>query len=169
LPPKDIDSPTGKYVWLQDQPPDWSIYIQQSLSALIPTRELCENLGGTFLVAVHPTAWQAATTAGNGEGVRAAVGVGNGVIYRSRKPFETVQDFCEDHEMWCIDLSTPIQSDPLAVDHYQTDSANYSASGHRIAARQIAMFLVQNLEGPWRAASPRSRRTMTASRDEFDR
>jgi hypothetical protein len=30
------------------------------------------------------------------------------------------------------------------------------------------MFLVQNLQGPWRTASPRSRRTMTASRDDQD-
>ncbi|MDB5387821.1 MAG: hypothetical protein JWM11_3467 [Planctomycetaceae bacterium] len=167
-PPKDIDSTTGKYVWLQDQPPDWSIYIQQTLSALVPTRDLCENLGGTFLVTLHPAPWQVATTASNGEGVRAAVGVGNGVIYRSRKPFQAIQTYCDEQEMWCADLSGAIQSDPLAVDLYQVDSANYSAAGHRAAARQIALFLVQNLQGPWRAASPRSRRTMTASRNDRD-
>jgi hypothetical protein len=165
-PPKEIDSATGKYVWLQDQPPDWSIYIQQTLSALVPSRDLCENLGGTFLVTVHPTPWQVATTASNGEGVRAAVGVGNGVIYRSRKPFQAVQRFCDEQEIWCADLSAAMQADPLSVDLYQVDSANYSTAGHRAAARQIAMFLVQNLQGPWRAASPRSRRTMTASRDD---
>jgi hypothetical protein len=165
-PPKEIDSNTGKYVWLQDQPPDWSIYTQQALSALIPTRELCENLGGTFMVSIHPAPWQVATTASNGEGVRAAVGVGNGVIYRSHKPFQTVQDFCDEHSIWCADLSTSIQSDPLAVDLYQTDSANYSTAGHRVAARQIAIFLVQNLQGPWQSASPRSRRVTTASNQD---
>lgn len=167
-PPKDIDSATGKFVWLQDQPPDWSIYIQQCLSALIPTRDLCENLGGTFLVSIHPAPWQVATTASNGEGVRAAVGVSNGVIYRSRKPFQTVQNFCDEEEIWCADLSVPIQSDPLAVDLYQVDSTNYSVAGHRAAARQMAIFLVQNLQGPWRNASPRARRAMTASREDRD-
>lgn len=168
-PPKDIDSPTGKYVWLQDQPPDWSIYIQQSLSALLPTRDLCENLRGTFVVAVHPAPWQVATTASNGEGVRAAVGVANGVIYRSRKPFKAVQDFCDEQEIWCTDLSPAMQADPLAVDLYQHDSPNYSVAGHRLAAKQIARFLIQNLEGPWRGASPRThRRTMTANRDDTE-
>lgn len=172
-PPKEIDSPTGKYAWLQDQPPDWSIYIQQSLEAMEAARDQCERLGGTFLVAVHPAPWQVATTASNGESVRASVGVGQGVVYRSRDPFNTIAAFCDrkDKEMWCCDLSPIIQSDPLAVDLYQSDSSNYSAAGHQLAARIMATFIVKNLEGPWVPSATRSRgRTLpvdlTSSRRE---
>jgi len=165
-PPKDIDTPNGKYVWLQDQPPDWSIYIDQTLEAVLPTRDLCESLGATFLLGIHPAPWQVATTASNGEGVRAAVGVGNGVIYRSRKPFTTIQNFCDDERIWCSDLSVEIQEDPLAVDFYARDSSNYSIAGHRVAARQLARFVYRNLQGPWRRASPRTRReAITASHE----
>lgn len=165
-PPKDIDTPTGKYIWLQDQPPDWSIYIEQCLCALLPTRELCEKVGGTFILGVHPSPWQVATSASNGEGVRAAVGVGNGVIYRSRKPFKTIQKFCDEEQIWCADLSIPIQADPLAVDFFQSDSSNYSPAGHRVAARLLARFVLQNIDGPWRAPMPGTpRRTITASHE----
>ena len=148
-PPKEIDSPTGKYAWLQDQPPDWSVYIQQGLEAMLPARDQAEQLGGTFLVGVHPAPWQVATTASSGEGVRASVGVGNGVVYRNRTPFKTIQNFCDDQQIWCCDLSPTIQADPLAVDLYQQDSANYTIEGHQLAARLLATFIVKNLQGPW--------------------
>lgn len=158
-PPKEIDSPTGKYAWLQDQPPDWSTYISQTLDAILPARDQCEGVGGTFLVAVHPAPWQVATTASNGESVRAAVGVGQGVVYRSRTPFKTVSSFCDEQQMWCCDLSSIIQADPLAVDLYQADSSNYSAAGHQLAARIMATFIVKQLEGPWITPATRSRGT----------
>ena len=170
-PPKEIDSPTGKYAWLQDQPPDWSVYIQQSLEGMLPVRDHAEGLGSTFLVGVHPAPWQVATTASNGERVRAAVGVGNGVVYRNRAPFKAVQSFCDDSEIYCCDLSPAIQSEPLAVDLYQQNSANYTSDGHRIAAQLLATFIVRNIEGPWvkppsRQAPPVTgpRNSQTASR-----
>ncbi len=150
-PPKEIDSPMGKFAWLQDQPPDWSVYIQHSLEAMEAARDQCERVGGTFMVAVHPAPWQVATTASNGESVRAAVGVGQGVVFRSRDPFDTIAEFCgrEKKEMWCCDLSPTIQADPLAVDFYQTDNSNYSSEGHRKAAVLMATFIVKNIQGPW--------------------
>ena len=165
-PPKEIDSPTGKYAWLQDQPPDWSVYIQQSLEGMLPARDQAEGIGGTFLVGIHPAPWQVATTASNGERVRTAVGVGNGVVYRNRAPFKTVQTFCEDHEIWCCDLSPAIQAEPLAVDLYQQDSANYSAEGHRLAARLMATYIVKNLQGPWQKNVPRAVPPVTGPRND---
>ncbi len=169
-PPKEIDSPTGKYAWLQDQPPDWSVYIQQTLEGILPARDLAEGVGGSFLVGIHPAPWQVATTASNGERVRAAVGVGNGVVYRNRTPFTTVQQFCDEQEIYCCDLSPAIQAEPLAVDLYQQSSANYTTEGHRLAARLMASFIVQNLQGPW-VGTPRRvppvtgpRNSQTASR-----
>lgn len=164
MPPREIDSPTGKYTWLQDQPPDWSVYINQSLSAMLPARDLCERLGGTFVLAVHPAPWQVAATASNGEGVRAFVGVPDGVRYESRGPFDTILDFCEQEEVWCLDLSDAIQADRLAVDLYQRNSANYTSSGHTVSARSMASFLVKNLDGPWRSAQPRGARQGLAVR-----
>lgn len=156
-PPKEIDSPTGKYAWLQDQPPDWSIYIQQSLEAIVPARDQAEGVGGTFLVAVHPAPWQIAPTASSGENVRSAVGVGVGVLYRSRTPFKTIEEFCEKQDMWYCDLSPRMQAEALAVDYFQTGSANYSPEGHRVAALALATYIVKNLQGPWSAASPSRR------------
>ncbi len=165
-PPKEIDSPTGKYAWLQDQPPDWSVYIQQTLEAILPARDLTEGVGGTFLVGIHPAPWQVATTASNGERVRAAVGVGNGVVYRNRTPFKTVQSFCEEHEIYCCDLSPAIQSEPLAVDLYQQNSANYSTEGHRLSAQLIATFIVRNLQGPWGRPAPVQNPPVTGPRND---
>lgn len=155
-PPKEIDSPTGKYTWLQDQPPDWSIHIDQALQALVPARDYCEAAGGTFVVAAHPAPWQVDTNASNGENVRSAVGVGQGVIYASRTPFSTIEQFCDEKRMFYCDLSESIEAETLAVDYYQADSANYSLEGHRAAALILARFIVQSLDGPWRGSDSRS-------------
>ena len=163
-PPKEIDSPTGKYAWLQDQPPDWSVHVRQGLEAILPARDQAEGVGGTFLVAVHPAPWQVAATASSGEGVREAVGVAHGMVYRSRTPCQTIRDFCDEQQIWCCDLSPSIQADPLAVDLYQQASSNYTNLGHRLTARLIAGYIVKNIQGPW-ITLPRSQPPPTAPRN----
>src|SRR5262249_39116577 len=72
---RDIDSPLGRYAWLRNNPPEWSIYVEQALTPLDQLNTLMNGSFSRFVVAVCAAPWQASPTASSGDGVRSRVGV----------------------------------------------------------------------------------------------
>jgi len=51
---RDIDAPQGAYAWLRDDPPDWSVYIDQTLEVLGQMAGACHRANAEFVLAVVP-------------------------------------------------------------------------------------------------------------------
>src|SRR5579872_1253981 len=96
---RSIESPKCRYLWLDDSPLDWSIHIGQALSPLKYLDELARGAGARLFVVACPAPWQISAQASNGEGVRDQAGLGSDVCFRSRRPFETIAEFCRAHEI----------------------------------------------------------------------
>jgi hypothetical protein len=70
---RSIDSPRCRYLWLDDQPPDWSVHISQALGPLEPLAGLAQAGGARLIVAACPAPWQVSAAASNGPGTGAAL------------------------------------------------------------------------------------------------
>jgi hypothetical protein len=142
---RTLDSPKCRYLWLEDQPPDWSVHIGQALGPLADLDALARTSGAALVVAACPAPWQVSALATTGEGVREQVGVGKGVHYRSRRPFETLAEFCQMHSIpFCDTLAAFVEhSQPERL--YLTSAAAFSAEGHALYARELARFLRMRL------------------------
>ena len=145
---RSIDSPHCRYLWLEDQPPDWSIHISQALSPLAPLAELARGSGARLVVAACPAPWQVSASASNGEGVREQAGVPPDALFRSRRPFETIGDFCQSLGIRFCDVSVAFvqaeQPDRLYLKH----AAAFSADGHVLYAHRLAEFVRRELTSP---------------------
>jgi hypothetical protein len=80
-----IDEPMGRYRWLEDDPPDWSIHVRQTLDPIAHIQTLLAGSGIPLIVAACPAPWQVSAAASSGPGVRARAGVAQHAHYRSRK------------------------------------------------------------------------------------
>ena len=151
--PRNIDSPQGRSLWLEDHPPDWSMYIEQSLTPIIGINELLRNDYGTLLVATVPAPWQTSAVASNGGTARAAAGIAKGAFFQSRRPFETVAEFCRVHRLPMCDASFAFLREEHPEQFYLNHHAAFSARGHALYAQELARFVIQNVPGLWRDSS----------------
>lgn len=138
---RSIDDPQGRYAWLEDEPPDWSTYIEQTLSPLVRLRDLAAGFGARVIVVAAPAPWQVSATAANGERVRDEAGVPQGVLYRSRRPFEIVGEYCRTHDLAFCDVSPTFQRTPQAERLFLTNAAALSPEGHALYAAQLTDFI----------------------------
>lgn len=156
----EIDHPCGKCLWLQDQPPDWSRYIQHTFQPLVQIRDLAEGTYAECLITSAPAPWQVAATASNGEGVRAADGVPSGVVYSSQRPFELLHEFCAREQLHAVDAALEFQEHSRGAELFQQNSPNLSPLGHELYARVLASQILRSVRGPWSSSnaptSPRS-------------
>lgn len=143
--PRGIDAPQGRYVWLEDHPPDWSVYIEQALTPAAHINDLARGTYANLVLATYPAPWQAATTASDGEGVRQRAGVAQGTLYRNRQPFDTVRTFCESHKIAYCDASPAFQRGERPERFYLKNSPAFSTEGHALYARELAKFLIENM------------------------
>jgi hypothetical protein len=144
---RSIGAPTGRFLWLEDDAPDWSVHVQHALDPMTHLRQLFGSSGVPVVVAVAPAPWQVAAEASNGEKLRESVGVPAGALYRNRRPFDTVADFCRSKHIPCCDLSTPFQQAEQPEKLYLTTVPLFSPEGHALYARHLARFLEQELQG----------------------
>jgi len=142
---RSIESQRCRYLWLEDEPPDWSIHISQALSPMKHLDELVRSSGGRLIVATGPAPWQVSAQASNGEGVREQAGVGHDAHFRSRRPFETLADFCRICQIPLCDVSNTFMNASQPERLYLKNAAAYSTEGHALYARQLAEFLMQQL------------------------
>jgi hypothetical protein len=150
---QDIDSPTGKYLWLEDQPPDWSVHIRQALSPSVRMRDLLQGVYSDFVVAAYPAPWQVSATASNAPEVRGPAGLREGALYANRAPFETLRRYFDEARIRFCDASPEFQAASEKDRLYFQQSPQFTREGHTLYARALAVFLVQNLRGPWNQSS----------------
>jgi hypothetical protein len=150
---RSIESPRCRYLWLEDQPPDWTVHIGQALSPLAHLAELARASGARLVVAACPAPWQVSASASNGEGVREQAGVAHDALFRSRRPFQTIADFCQSRQIPFYDLSDTFVQASEPEQLYLKNAAALSPDGHALYARELAGFLRQQLP----AAAPAGR------------
>ncbi|MBI3862367.1 MAG: SGNH/GDSL hydrolase family protein [Planctomycetia bacterium] len=151
---RSIDSPKCRYMWLDDTPPDWSVYIDQTLSPLRPLDDMARGMGAKLLIAACPAPWQASPQASNGEGVREQAGIGKDACFKSRRPFEIIGQFCKTNQIPFCDLSPAFAADGQPERLYQKNAAALSIAGHALYASSLAEFVLEQAHAP--ASSPGS-------------
>ncbi|MGE5191519.1 MAG: hypothetical protein ACM3U2_03390 [Deltaproteobacteria bacterium] len=145
---RSIESPRCRYLWLEDQPPDWSIHISQALSPVGHLAELARSSGARLVVAACPAPWQVSAAASNGAEVREQAGVSQGAVYRSRRPFQTIADFCQARQIPFCDVSPAFVRAEQPERLYLMNAAAFSPDGHALYARQLAEFVRRELPMP---------------------
>lgn len=144
----DIDSLQGRYAWLRDQPPDWSVYIEQALEPIGQLDELVRHWRGRLIVSMAPDPWQVASDASIGRGVRERAGVAPNAHFESRRPFEVVGGWCAAHRIPLVDASLSFQSTPQPARLYLKHSPRLSPLGHELYARDLAQGIRRVLTAP---------------------
>jgi len=153
---RSIDSPKCRYLWLEDQPPDWSIYVAQALSPLGHLDELVRANGAQLVVAACPAPWQISARASNGPGVREKAGVGADACLRSRRPFETLAAFCQSHHIPFCDVSSAFAAAEEGERLFLKNSPGLSSAGHALYARELAELLRSRVSSDAPASPGRS-------------
>ncbi|MCH7988305.1 MAG: SGNH/GDSL hydrolase family protein [Planctomycetes bacterium] len=144
---RDIDSRLGRYAWLQDEPPDWSIYIQQAFSPIGKLKLLTDRAFVRFVVSTYPAPWQVSPTAGSG--VRAALGIPEGTLYRSRLPFSMLGDYLQRRDVPFCDTSPAFQNSANAGRLYFKNAVQLSEEGHELYARELAEYVRKTVSDIW--------------------
>jgi len=142
---RSIESPRCRYLWLEEQSPDWSIHINLALSPLKHLAELAQSSGARLVVAACPAPWQVSANASNGEGVRDQAGVAHDALLRSQRPFKTLAEFCQTHNIPYCDVSETFVHAEQPEQLYLKNAAAFSSAGHALYARELAAFLRQQL------------------------
>lgn len=143
-----IDFPRSRYLWLSDAPPDWDEYIEQSLSPLKLIQELVAGQEVRLIVTAIPAPWQVSSTATPGGGVRDRVGVAPDALYRSRRPFEIIEDFCREQNIAFCDVSEAFLDHAAGHRLFLRRTAELSAEGHQLVGAELARYLAEIPLGP---------------------
>jgi hypothetical protein len=141
--PRSIDSPQGRYLWLEDSPPDWTIHIRQALAPVSQLRDLLEPRGAELVVSYIPAPWQISASASTGAGVRERLGVGADAHYKSRAPIEAVAEFCRSQQIAICDVQPEFLRAPEPAELYLQNAAALSPAGHALYARALARFIAE--------------------------
>lgn len=148
----EIDAPEGHYAWLEDNPPDWSVYVAQAFSPLEHFKKLVEGTRTDLVVCTSPSPWQVSATASNGTGIREQFGIPANGILSSRRPFELLGDFTTKHRILFCDLSGSFLRDQHPDRLFFRNAPHLTSAGHELCARELARFL-----GPLVSSPPQGR------------
>jgi len=141
----DIDLKTGRYAWLKDQPPDWSIYVEHALTPIDHLHQLARDISSPLIVATYPTPWQVSATASNGKGVRARAGIPENVRFENAVPFETIANFVQSRGILHCNTEQLFQTEHDPDRLFQTNAARISEEGHELYAGELARFVIQHI------------------------
>jgi hypothetical protein len=151
---RSIESPKCRYLWLDDTPPDWSLYIEQALSPLAHLDDLARSRQAKLVVAACPAPWQISAQASNGEGVREEAGIGQDACFQSRRPFELIAQCCQTNQIPFCDVSAVFASDSRPERLYLRNAAAFSAEGHALYAQELTAFVLEQGLGAAGSANP---------------
>jgi hypothetical protein len=149
----DIEAPLGKYMWLKDDAPDWTLYIRQALAPALDIREVTQRIRADLLVATYPAPWQVSADASDDAALRAAAGVDVGVVYHGDRPFEFLDEYLHEAGIAFCDASPEFRQAPHGEGLYFRRSPCFTREGHALYAQVLANFLVRSGRGPWRQES----------------
>ena len=124
---RSLESPKCRYLWLEDQPPDWSVHIGQALGPLKHLAELARSTGGSLVVTACPAPWQVSPRASTGNNVREEAGIAADACLKSRRPFETIAEFCAAHQIPFCDVSGNFSQGNEPERLYLNNAAAFSA------------------------------------------
>jgi len=144
-----IDSALARYAWIADNPPDWSIHTKQALAPIDRLNQLTARNFTRLAVAVYPAPWQVAANATNGGNVRQAAGIENEAVFRSRAPFDQLQQYAQEHGIAFHDASPVFQTAQQPEQSFLTNAARFSPTGHNIYARELARFIYRTVPDIW--------------------
>jgi len=152
---RDIDAPQGTYAWLRDDPPDWSVYIDQTLDVIGQIGRVCRRSNCQFVLSPVPAPWQISAEASDGPGVRTRVGVEEHTVYKSRVPFNTLSAYARKAGILFCDASLVFGRVKQPERLFHRNVAHFSATGHELYARILERFVEQSVPGPWGSGRPR--------------
>ncbi|MCA9015998.1 MAG: hypothetical protein KDA77_11760 [Planctomycetaceae bacterium] len=152
---RDIDTPQGKYLWLEDHPPDWSVYVRQTLEPIQNLQQIAQGTYSRFILASYPKPWQVSETAMSGE-ARSSLGVREGVRYASRFPFELLDTYAKQLNLSYCDTSPTFQNIQNPDRYYLNNVPQFSREGHALYARELALFILKEIPGIWSDPVPGS-------------
>lgn len=150
----EIDSPRGRYAWLKDHPPDWSVYIRQAFAPLESLNTLSTKIGAKLVVAACPAPWQVSATASNSAEVRESAGVAQGAFYQSTAPNEKLRRFLQAHQIPFCDPLQAFRGVKQADRLFLQNAPRFSRHGHDLYARELARSidpLLPDSSEPYRA------------------
>lgn len=153
---RDIDTPQGKYLWLEDHPPDWSIYVRQTLEPIQNIQQISQGTYSRFILATYPKPWQVSETAMNGKRARSSMGVREGVKYASRFPFDLLDTYAKQLNLLYCDTSSVFQSIQDPDRYYLKNAPRFSREGHALYARELALYILKEVPGIWSDSLPAS-------------
>lgn len=144
---RDIDTAHGRYAWLRDSPPDWSIYIEQALTPIGQLSELAEQIYAPVLLSVIPAPWQISPAATSGREARNEAGIPANTMYRNRGPFEILRQYAERRQLRYCDASNVFLRVESPERLYLRNSPRLSVDGHSLYARILERMLLKSLPG----------------------
>ncbi len=153
---RDIASHRGKYLWLEHSPTEWSVHIRQTLSSIEHLKKIGDGIHAWTIVATYPTPWQVSAAASNGPGVRKAAGVNAEAVFSGTMPFDVLADYTARHAILFCNTSQLFRNAPNAENLFLRNVSRFSAQGHELYARKLAVFLVNNIPGIWTNGSSNS-------------
>ena len=159
----DIDSQQGRYAWLKDNPPDWSTYIQQALSPIEELSATADAIYARLIVAAACCPWQVSPRACTPE-VRARFGVATNAVYESRAPFDLLRAWLDRRGIALCDTSPAFRNAPSPEELFLREAPRFSAAGHELYARELAVFLFEHVPGIWNSEVPYSTPASQAAR-----
>ncbi|WP_417380402.1 hypothetical protein [Gimesia sp.] len=151
---RDIDTPQGKYLWLEDHPPDWSVYVRQTLEPIQNIQQISQGTYSRFILASYPKPWQVSESAMSGEHARTQLGVREGVTYGSRFPFELLETYSRQINLSFCDTSRTFQSIQNPDRYYLQNVPQFSREGHALYARELALYILKEIPGIWTREVP---------------
>lgn len=149
MPQTNISSSTCKYLWLDDQAPDWSIHIRQSLEPLKELQKQCLSSGADFVVTMCPSPFQVSDLACNDPRLRERVGVAGRKVFKSEQPFQIVFEYCKENRIALCDATPPFLNRDEGEKLYLRHAVEMSPEGHSLLARSVAVYLVKNFPTVW--------------------
>ncbi len=141
----DINSPQGCYAWLRDEPPDWSVYIDQAFSPIEFMADFARQINADFVVSAVPAPWQTSESAANGPGVRQSVDVPQNGVFLSSRPLELLGTYCNERNILFHNSLPDFRSHADADALFMTNSRGFSETGHEFYATQLQAFLRHRL------------------------
>jgi len=130
----------NQYAWLEDSPPDWSVYIQQTLSVLGQLDTLAASAGARMILAAYPAPWQVSPLATSAAEARRRAGVAQGAVYTSDRPFEILAGFANEQGLPFVNTTSAFRAAPQPGDLYLRNAPRLSSLGHELYARELARY-----------------------------
>lgn len=139
--PRGIEEMAGRYMWCEDDPPDWEIYIEQAISPFAAFVQLTKGRQMQFAVASYPLPWQVSETGSDGPGVREKLGVQSGHLYRSRSPFDRLASTCSAERIPFLETTGVFEEYENPGSLFLNNAATMSEAGHAIYAIELETFV----------------------------